>query len=191
MEIEVLKKEYWSKSDSFILPLTGLIKDMKYIAKSYLFWENYSIEDYYLVVKFFYKNAALFQSYCKDYLFPILDDSSYVTETFDCEDGSIFVLNMSDWSEDIDMILAGKYSKLSDNAKTIIKRYHRMKNGDIPVHIYAVLYPTKKIPFLGDVTPIAYVSEKYGIDISDLKRIGELGTLYDKGKETLKELCGT
>lgn len=200
--IEVLKKEYWSKSDAFVLPFTGLVRDLKYIAKSYFFWENYSINNYQLVLKFLHKNSDIFNHYCKDYIFPVLRKSTHVIESYNCDDGDIFILDMSEWGEDIDMIMEGKYSKMSEEGKGVIKKYHKMKNGDIPVHIYAVLHPFREIDLLGEgvlmkdktpkkVSPIDYVAKTYGLNIDDLKILGELGTIFDKEKESLKELCHT
>lgn len=201
--IEVLKKDYWSKSDAFVLPLTGLVKDLKYIYKSYFFWESQSINNYHLIVKFFHKNKDVFNHYCKDYIFPVLRKSANVIEIYNCDDGDIFILDMSEWGEDIDMIIDGKYSKMSEEAKEVIKKYHKMKNGDIPVHIYAVLHPLREIDLLGEgvllrdktpkkVSPIEYVIKAYDFSpdaAEQIRKGGELGRIYDKDKETLKELC--
>ena len=50
MIIEIIKSEYWSKSDAFLLPLTGIKKSILTNVRSYLFWKNYSIENYNLIV---------------------------------------------------------------------------------------------------------------------------------------------
>ena len=75
--IKVLKKvpkgTYWSKSQTFLLPLTGLKKTIKYTIKSYLFWEDYSIENYQIMVVFLYDNYDEFVDYCKKKIFPVLD----------------------------------------------------------------------------------------------------------------------
>lgn len=188
--IEILKREYWSKSDAFIVPLTGLVKNLKYVSSSYMFWDEYSIENYQLTMKFFHKNSEIFNRYCKDYLFPVLTKENYLIETFDCIDGDIFILDMSEWGEDIDMLLAAKYSKMSNEAKLIIKRYHKLKNGDIPIQYYAVLHPFNEVdPLLGKMSSIDYVAKNYEFDAGELRKIGELGTRYEKDKETLLEPC--
>ena len=53
------------------------------------------------------------------------------------------------------------------------------------IEISASLDPNSKYAMLGNVTAIEYVAENYGIDLADLKEIGELGGIYDKNKETL------
>ena len=54
--IEVIKKvpkgEYWSKSEAFLLPLTGMAKSQKYPVRSYLFWRDYTIENYQLIIEY-------------------------------------------------------------------------------------------------------------------------------------------
>lgn len=191
--IDVLKKvsegEYWSKSETFLLPLTGLSRSQKYPMKSYLFWGEYSIENYHLIIKFSYDNYNSFITYCNKTIFPILDKNLYLIETYDFDKESIFILDLSEWALDIEMFLKGKYSKFSRQAKERIIEYHTYfdKGAKVPVEISVILEPNVKYRLLGDVTAFEYVADNYGIPLNHLKEIGELGNPYNEEKETLND----
>lgn len=187
--IELLKSEYWSKSDAFLLPLTGLSRTQKYKLESYLFWEKYSIEDYYLTIRFTYDNYDEFLVYCKKMIFPVLNRYGYLVETYDYGNQTVMVLNIADWAMDIEMFLKGKYSKFSKDAKDSIYEYHTYfdRGPTILIGIKASLYPNTKSDVLG-MTPIEYVAENYELSLEELKKIGEVGGIYNKDKETLKGL---
>lgn len=197
--IQVLKAEYFSKADAFLLPLTGLAKDEKYPVKSYLFWNEYTIEDYNLILEFEYNNYADFIEYCRTRLFPLLDKRGYLVESYDLGNRSIFVLDIGEWAMDIEMFLAGHYSKMSKTMKDTIEKYHTFNGYQIPIYIYAVLYPNIKMALLRedgkDKTPIEYVAKNYGFDIEDMKEIGEIGSVYEPILETLltdiENICQT
>lgn len=187
--VQVIKNEYWSKADAFLLPLTGLQKNERYELNSYLFWERHSIEDYKLTLSFSYDDEYEFNEHCKTRIFPILDKKGYMLESYDVPGRSIFILDMSEWAMDIEMFLAGKYSQLTRQTKHIIEQFHTFNKDKIPIHIYAALHPLMKMSLLTDgntvLTPIEYVAKHYGFNLEVLQGIGEIGSLYDKGYETL------
>jgi len=184
---EFFSKEYWSKSEAFLLPLTGLPSSLKYKLQSYLFWEKYSIEDYYFILKFSYGNYDEFLEYLNKTVFPILDKAGYVVETYDFDKESIIILNFSDWSSDIENFLKGSYSRLSREAKDLITDYHLYydRGNKIKLHIQTALEPHEKHDYLGKMSGLEYASEYYGLP--ELMELGELGGIYDKEKETLDE----
>lgn len=188
--IEVLKKEYWSKSEAFLLPLTGLTKTQKYEMKTFLFWNDYTIENYNLIVKFKYDDYEEFLKYCRRVVFSILDTNNYLIETYDFGNETIMVLDISEWALDIEMFLRGKYSKMSGDAKDIITEFHTFyeKGAKILIEISASLDPNVRYPVLGGQTAIEYVAENYGLPLDELKKVGELGGIYDKEKESLTGL---
>lgn len=188
--IEVLKNKYWSKSEAFLLPLTGLAKSQQYKLDSYLFWENYSIEDYFLIIKFTYDNYDNFVEHCRRTIFPILDKGGYAIESYDFGNQSVMVLNMDMWAKDIELFLQGKYSRFSDVAKKVITEYHTFydRGNKIYIHIKSSLFPDVPLGALGDLTPIEYVAENYGLPLDELRKGGELGGIYNKELETLKGL---
>lgn len=185
--INVLKTEYWSRTDAFLLPLTGLQKNGDYGIKSYLFWNENSIDDYRLTISYSYEDYGQFLEYCKNNIFPVLDKKGYLVESYDIpvQNRTVFVLDMSEWAMDIQMFLSAKYSKLSKEAKSMIERFHTYNKNFVPVHIYAVLYPTMKMPYLDNMSPIDYVAKHYEINKEYLTKLGEIGSVYDEVSETL------
>ncbi len=185
--MEVLKNQYWSKSEAFLLPLTGLARTQKYPLKSYLFWNDSSIEDYKLVIKFSWNDYKEFLDYCRRVIFPVLDRKGYIIESHDFGNETVMVLDLSEWALDIEMFLKGKYSKMSREARRAIKDYHTYYDGGykIKIHILISLDPNDKQELLGKMTGIEYVAENYGLDINELRKVGELGGIYNKDAETL------
>lgn len=185
--VEILKDTYWSKSESFLLPLTGLSKTQKYQLKSYLFWNEYSIEDYNLILKFSWDDYEEFLKYSRRVVFPILDKNGYLVESYDFDHETILVLNISEWALDIEMFLKGKYSKMSRDAKDTITEFHTFfdKGAKIMIDISVVLEPNATYAVLGGATAIQYVADNYGLPLNELKKVGELGGIYNEEKETL------
>ena len=184
--VEVINKEYWSRSDAFLLPLTGISKTNKYEVKSYLFWENYSIEDYQLILSMKYDNFDSFLHYCKKMILPVIGQNGLI-EIHDAEDQSLMIIDLSLWSFDIEMFLSAKYSKMSKEAKSIIMKYHQTydKGFIVPINIQMALEPNKKERTLDNKTPLEYLADTYGFDLTELQRIGEAISPFIKENETL------
>jgi hypothetical protein len=183
--IDVLKKDYFSKADAFMLPLTGVQNIEPFEVNSYLFWRDNSIHDYKLTVMFSYTDKDQFVKYCQNYLFPLWDRKGYVMESYDFPDRTVFVLDMSEWANDIEQFLAGKYSKLTQKVKDIVYAYHNSSTLGIPIYIYAILYPKKKMQVLEGMNAIEYVSRYYDFDEEAIYKLGEIGGTYTEIEETL------
>jgi len=186
--VEILKGAYWSKSEAFLLPLTGLSRTQKYQMTSFLYWEDYSIDNFQLILRFKHDNLVEFVKYCRKTVFPILDSGGYLIEIYDFENETVMVLDMSVWGMDIEMFLRGKYSKMSRDAKDMITEYHTFydRGPKILIEISAALEPTQKFSALGGVSALEYAADNYGLDLAELKKVGELGGIFDKEKETLE-----
>lgn len=189
---DIIKSTYWSKSEAFLIPLTGLTKGQKYEMKSYLFWDNYTINNNHLILVFNYMNYDDFLLYCKKIIFPTLDKGGYIIESHDFEGKTLFILDISEWSLDIEMFLSGKYSKFSSEAKKKIKAFHTFYNNgpQQETYIKAALEPNIKMSVLGNKTPIEYVcqDDTYGFDLTEMQKIGELASIYNEKEETLTGL---
>ena len=185
--VQVLKKEYWSRADAFLLPLVGLERDTRFEIRSYLFWNKYNIHDYNLMITFSSDSYEEMVHHCRKNIFPFLDRGGYLVENYDIGNRSIFILDISEWADDVEIFLKGKYSKMSPQAIKAIERYHKFNKDYIPIHIYGVLHPNKRMELLDNMTPIEYICQEdtYGIDLNTVKRIGEIGTFYDQMEETL------
>lgn len=183
--VEVLKTKYWSRADAFLLPLTGIPKQDRINIESHLFWNEYTIYDYNLILSIEHNNINEIIDICNNKIFPILDRKGYLMESYDIRDKFIMILDMSQWATDIQTFLAGKYSKFTNEARSIIEKYHTFNKFQIPLYIYAVLYPNEKLELLDNMSPIEYCALHYGINLTDLQKIGEIGSIYDQMSETL------
>lgn len=183
MKLDESFKEYWSKSEAFLLPLTGLAKDTRFDPQTYLFWRNYSIKNYQLILV--YNDDEGIDRYLRNVVFPVLDKRSLILESYDIIGRTIFVIDLSVWAKDIDEFLLGNYSKISKEGKYLIEQYHLLQGRVIETHIFASLYPDKPAPAFDDRSPIEYVADEYGFDIDVLIAKGEIGSKYDKLSETL------
>lgn len=181
--LEIWKKQQWSKGDAFILPLTGLSRNDKYNLKSYLFWNENSIFDFKLTITV--DNIEGASEYCKKTLIPVLDKFGYLLECYENAERIIYVLDISEWAMDIHMFTIGKYSRFSNDAKKLIETYHFYEKRKVPLDIAAFLYPNRIMELLDKQTPIEYCAFNYNLDLDELRKVGEVGSLYDKFTETL------
>jgi hypothetical protein len=166
-----------SKADAFILPLTGINKEVGKLIKSYLSWEKCNIEDYKFVITLDENEKSAIEkvlSMCKN----------YISENYQKNNKEIFILDISEWALDIEMFLSGKYSKFSDDAKKKIMYYH-VNNKVLPTEIYTTLFPNKPIQLYDGKTAIEKLAEDYGFDLEEMKKIGEVGSIVQIEKETL------
>lgn len=192
--MEIFKKEYWSTADTLLLPLTGLGKTETYQVRSYLFWRDYSIFDYQLIITIDYNESYKeIKSYCDNYFFSILDKNATIIESYEIGQRFIVIVDLSFWAKDIEQFIEGKYSKMSDPAKLLIKSFHESKRGKIDQYLWSILYPLKKVDWLSNLSPIEYAAKEYDIPLQNLQDLGEIGNKYDKTAETLfteiDEIC--
>lgn len=187
--MDIFEKEYTSVADTFLLPLTGLPKDTEILPKAYMFWRDYSIEGYQLILVYEYENLELLRKFLVEEVFPVLDRKGYILENYDIRGRCILVLDIAEWALDIELCLDGKYSKLSKEAKTKIELFHNKNKGSgaplLPTSVYAALYPNKAVSAWSSRTALEVVAEEYGLDLEELQKSGELGIKYDRMAETL------
>lgn len=176
-------KEKWSKSEAFLLPLTGLRRDIRFDPHTYLFWGKFSIENYQLILT--YNNEEGIDTHCKNVVFPAIDNRCIILENYNLSERVIFVIDVSVWGKDIDMFLKGKYSMFSKDAQKMIEQFHLLEVRSVPEHIFGVLYPAKPSPAYGNKSAIEAIAHEYGLDMNTLMEIGEIGSIYDRTDETL------
>lgn len=184
--VEIIKQEQWRKSEAFLLPLTGLMRNKDLKIESYLFWEEHSIEDYHLTVKIEYNDRKGYDNYLKKC---VLDSSgNCLLEVYEHDGFEVLIFDLSEWYMDIDMFLKGRYSQLSTEAKQIIQSYHTFYEKGKPminVTIYSCLFPNDTDNLFEGMTAMEYIAHYYGFDIAVLKELGEVCNKYDRNHETL------
>lgn len=180
-DVELITKEYRSKADLFLLPLTGLPKTPD--IKSYMFWDDYSIENFQLILEV--KNLL---DKIPD-IIKILDKNAPIIECYEDEGVMYFIVDLSEWALDIELILTGKYSKMSKSAKTTCEDFHTMHGRvTIKANIYGILYPQTRLEILGGKNSLEYLISNYEMDEETVMKIGEIGSTYDKKSETLEKV---
>lgn len=193
--IEIFKKEYWSKSKAFLLPLTGIKKTDDFDITTYVKWGDYSIDNYQLVVKVEYGHRyPEFQEYLKENVLAHRD--AFAREVYDFEGFSVLIFDLSEWSQDVEKFIQGQYSKMSLTAKKVIQDFHIFGNNQINITIWACLFPLSRDPLIEDMTAVDYVIEHYILGknpkpadhetASFLRKSGELCSLCQFEKETLE-----
>jgi hypothetical protein len=191
-KLGVLKNEYWSKSRAFLLPLTGMVKsnDYEMDVTAYLYWRDYSIENYNLIVKVEYGHR--YPEYLAFLSSNVLTgNKGFITETYDFEGFSVLIYDISEWAFDIEQFMKGKYSKMSKEAKEVIEDFHIYYENNEPrvrISIYGCLYPNSKQKILNGKTSLEYVCEEYGFDKDAVKIImerGEICSIVNPNRETL------
>jgi hypothetical protein len=185
--IELFRTEYWSKSQAFLLPLTGIPKSSGFEVTSYVRWNNYSLQQYNLIVKIEYGHRfEAFQEFFSEVI--SRKETGFVTEVYDYEGFSVLIYDVSYWAADIRLFSKGKYSKMSKAAKEAIELFHifyKDNKKKINVKIYSCLNPKEEQLLLDNMTAIAYAAVYYDIELDDLEKIGEICSCCEPERETL------
>lgn len=185
--IDLFKREYWSKSYAFLLPLTGMPKTLEFEVTTYLQWNEYSIDNYNLIVKVVYgQRYDAFQ----DYFNKVINENkdAFVVESYDFEGFTILIYDISMWKADIGIFLKGKYSKFSKRAKDKIEIFHifyKDKKKKINFRIYSCLNPMVKQVLLDNLTAIEYAARHYDMEYEVMEKIGEICSKCELERETL------
>lgn len=183
--IEVIQPKNWSKSRAFILPLVGIPRTKMFNIESFMYWDDYTIEDYILIVKIEYGHKYEdFLAFLTLHFFQ-MGKKGHVTQSFDFEGFSVLIFDISEYAFDVEQFLKGKYSKFSKEAKEIIKDFHRRGKDGVPINIASCLFPFTEMEILEKMTPIEYVSKYYGLPLKELRELGELCSTFDRDVETL------
>jgi hypothetical protein len=192
--VEIIRRNIWSKSTAFLLPLTGIKKTRDFEIRSYLYWNDYSIGNFELAVKVEYGHKFQeFLEFMHEGVFK--NRNSLIREVFEYEGFSVFIFDISDWAEDVAVFMEGKYSKLSKPAKVKIQKYNSDDNNNMPISIYCCLFPDEPHEMLGNMTPLEYAVQHYITEYKPNKadyesaeiwqKSGELCSIFDMKEETL------
>lgn len=174
---------YWSRADTLFFPLLGISKNKVFNPNSYLFWNEYSIENYHLILEFNHSENSYIQSFIN-----LINKNTPILEIYEVHDRIIMIVDLSTYAEDVDKILKGKYSRISNEAKGYIKSFNKeYVNGEhvISQYLYAAINPKDACSAFNNKSPIEFVSEQLGLDLEIMQENGEVAGLYDRMSETL------
>lgn len=194
--MEIFERDYWSKSKNFLLPLTGVKKVPELDLRAYMKWGEYGVANGQLVVKVEYgAQWAVFQSFVQGLA---ANGRAFLTEAYHGEGVSVLIFDLSEWGEDLQRFIEGKYSQFSTAAKDLIRDYHIFYQDGKPlmnVTLKSCIYANDVAPEMDNLTPLEYAIRHYVIgerptpmDFDTAKawrKRGELCAAPDVDKETL------
>jgi hypothetical protein len=175
MAIQSLYKNYFQKSRVFMYPILEIKRGSSVTPiETYLSWENrYSLSDRKLICHYHLRDDAEFTQFEKEKLLgnKLFYDFKQVEDN-----KGVYIFDFNLYSEDWDKILTGKYSKLSGDYKRKIENFYGRTNSNY-AYIESYMYPEKYYKMY---------SEMIEVKESILKEVGELCSLVDFDKETLR-----
>jgi len=141
MALNALYKKYFQKSKIFLYPLLDIKRGSCAVpTETYICWEgNYSPEDMKLVCVYHTKNDPEYIEFEKNVLLKhnrLFDYSKIDSST------SIFIFDFSDFSEDWEHFVAGRYSRINPVLKRKILNYFD-DNSANHIYVNSYLFPEK------------------------------------------------
>lgn len=179
---QYIKLSYYSKSKNFLYPILGYKRNETYKCQSFLFFHQHSVLNGELITLFPNNGDALYHNYEANSIAP----HPLLRGCYEVPGASVYIFDISGYSDDIQHFLCGEYSKFSKSLKKKILIY---MDDSIDVTTpapgrfnHAVLFPElyRKL-----------VAEELGVNV---KNLTELAPIYDSDKETLDienfQICG-
>jgi hypothetical protein len=168
-------KKYFQKSKSFLYPALG-IKRGSYIAPSqtYISWgTDVRPVDKNLICVYELQNTEAYHQFEKSALFGNALFSNFYTAE---GNKGVYTFNFSDYKDDWNFFLLGKYSQLSMALKQKIRTYFGPSSNEY-AYMDSYLFPHKYYDTY---------AELFGVERDLLEQGGELCDAYDQEKENLK-----
>lgn len=201
----LLQETYLQKSRIFLLPLTGLSKD-KYFREinTYMcspdltstdYPEGIGFEDKLLIVNYSksykvkqdniynqvtanFKNISIEETGWDKYETKLMSNKTF-SGLHETADELIYTFDLSNWSDDWNFFMKGKYSKISKRAKELVRNYRWTSLSEIDQKkLYCYLYLNE------DQNCFKDFAEELGVPVGDLQQIGELCSKPDLKLET-------
>lgn len=168
-------KEYFQKSRVFLYPALGIKRGVSVTpVQTHMSWANrYTSAEAKLCCLYHLRNDAEFKTFEQAKLL----GNKYFHEFVQVEEREgVYVFDLSTLKEDWNNILTGRYSKISKEHKRIIRNFIGLNSPNLP-YVDSFLFPEKHFKLY---------SELMGVEESLLKSVGELCSLPDAEKETLR-----
>jgi hypothetical protein len=174
MKIVSLYKNYFQKSQVFLYPALGIKRGYSVTpVRTHMAWKGkYNLEDGMLCCLYHLRSDEDFKAFEKAKL---RGNQLFHEFTQLEEKEGVYVFNLAPMIKDWNVILNGKYSKISPEYKQVIRRYMGLNSPHLP-YIDSFMYPERYFHLY---------SELMEMDIDVLKKVGELCSLPDVEKETL------
>lgn len=173
--ITSLYKKYFQKSKPFLYPALGIRRGSSIIPiETYMAWENvFSHEQRKLCCVYKPDDSSLFKTFEKTKLQENkLFHSMYLLEG----DQICYAFDFDPLAHDWDCVLHGKYSKISEEYKSVIRTFSSSSQSN-SAYINSFLYPEKHFSIYSDLM---------GVSVQTLRDVGELCDKPDLERETLR-----
>lgn len=208
-EPSLLQETYIQKSRLFLLPLTGLIRNKyfpptnTYISSPELISSEYpegiNFDDQVLIIAFSkeykikqdniynqvianFKNVNIEETGWDKYESVIMSNRRFMG-FHETHDEFVYTFDLSEWCDDWRCFMKGRYTKMSERAKKIIKDYKWATLQAIEQKkLYCYLYSNK------DETCFEDFAEELGYPVEELRSVKELCSKPDLRLETYKFL---
>lgn len=174
MALNSIYSKYFQKSKVFVYPLLGIARGSSVIPiETYFSWKDMvESEDKKLVCLYPNRKDEEFKSFNKS----VLMRHTRLDNIYEIDDDNIvYVFDFNDLGNDWEMIIEGKYSKISKNLKHDVLKFFKNKPGNY-TYMESYLFPEK---YFRDYSDILAVPE------SLLKSVGELCPIPDSEREHL------
>jgi hypothetical protein len=177
-EFKYVYDKYFQKSLNYLFPLIGLNKEELFKpAGTYLWWNGTeSIDNTQLIAVYEERDELVYDPFEAKVLFK----NPYIQNCYTVEDGKAYIFDLSSHGETVKKFLEGKYSKFSEGVKKKILTYHGASLDKIARpgrYLHMSLYPELYWEQVG---------KELDYDPEILKKeVKELGSLFDREKETL------
>ncbi len=174
MVINTLYGKYFQKSKIFLYPLLGIKRGTSVIPEeTYISWNGKcSPEDVKLVCLYKTRKDDEYKNFESNVLLKHSRLYDYVKVN---DKNSVFIFDFSDYKENLQMFIDGKFSKFDNKIKNKILDFFEKNSGNY-VYVHSFLYPNKWYD---------RYAELLGVEPNLLKEVGELCTKTDIDKESL------
>ncbi len=174
MTIKSLYRDYFQKSRVFLYPALEIKRGVSVIPiQTYVAWEgHYALEDRKFICLYQLRDDEEFVRFEKTKLIgnKLFHDFIQIDD-----DKAAYVFDYSSLKGDWDMFLLGKYSLMTSVHKKKIRNFYGVYSSNF-AYVESFLHPDKYF---------SIYSEILGVDVDELKKVGELCSLPDIEKEIL------
>ena len=173
-EIKSMYKEYFQKSKIFLYPALEIKRGGgNGPMDTFVSWNgHYTPEDMKLMCLYNLRNDLEFKSLEK---YKLLGNKLFYDFKQLEDNKGVYIFDFTKYKHDWECFLQGKYSRMSDTFKKIIKNWVGELHPSMP-YIESFLHPEKYYRIY---------SEIINVEESILKEVGELGNIPDMEKENL------
>ena len=174
MIIPDIYKKYFQKSKIFLYPLLGIERGNVVPEEVYLSIRfKFKPQDRRLVLVYDPRMDLRYETFKDDRLV----NHNFLIESFQDQNGKeTYVFDMTEFADDWDLFLSGKYSKMSIKVRNLILNYFDKSRGNY-VYVHSFLFPENWFKRYAEI-----------LDVSEalLKEVGELCDIPNFEKEEFK-----